>query len=245
MMGWHAKRYDPDPRKVEVPCTVCGKMRWFPPSKAALYPRCSKDCSKAHAAAVKALRVRVCEVCATPFVARGWQIRTGIGRLCSQACNAKALAASRSPESYARAAATRRATVEAGAYVIPRNESHPRWKGGRSASERRAIESGKKAAGTRRYRANNPDKIREFTQRRKGRKIGRLPRGTIAKQGEAQSWRCFVCSVDIAGGFHADHWVPLARGGEHTPENIRLLCPTCNVRKGAKLPETFLAEMAA
>lgn len=244
-MGWYEDRFTPSASKVEDPCTVCGRLRWFPASKAAKYPRCSKACSDAHTNAVRASRTRTCEACGKSFVARPWQIRVGGAKLCSRACTVAAMAVSRTPESYARAAETRKATVKAGDYVIPAGESHPRWRGGRKAAERRAVKSGKKAAGTRRYRAENPHKVREFTQRRQGRKIGRLPRGTIANQGSAQSWLCFICSADITGAFHVDHWMPLALGGEHQPQNIRLLCPTCNVRKGAKHPDAFLAEIAA
>lgn len=244
-MGWYEERFTPSPSKVEAPCTVCGRLRWFPASKAEKYPRCGKACSEAYTQAVRSARARSCEVCGESFVPRPWQIRVGGGRQCSRACNLAAMATARTTESYARAAKTRKATVEAGGYTIPVGEAHPRWRGGRTAAERRAIESGKKAAGTRRYRAENPHKVREFSQRSQGRKLGRLPRGTIARQGAAQSWLCFICSTDIAGHFHTDHWMPLALGGEHKPENIRLLCPTCNVRKGAKHPDAFLAEFAA
>jgi 5-methylcytosine-specific restriction endonuclease McrA len=155
------------------------------------------------------------------------------------------MAAARTAETYERAAATRRATIASGKYEIPAGEAHPRWTGGKAEAERRLRASGKKAAGTRKYRAENPHKVREFTLRRSGRKIGRLPRGTVRAQGETQAWRCFVCRADLASGYHVDHWMPLAKGGAHEPGNIRLLCPTCNVRKGAKLPEVFLLEIAA
>lgn len=36
--------------------------------------------------------------------------------------------------------------------------------------------------------------------------------------------------------------MPLAKGGEHTPFNIQLLCPRCNVRKSAKHPVDFMQE---
>ncbi len=34
---------------------------------------------------------------------------------------------------------------------------------------------------------------------------------------------------------HYDHVIPLARGGSHTFENIRISHGACNMRKGVKL----------
>jgi hypothetical protein len=33
---------------------------------------------------------------------------------------------------------------------------------------------------------------------------------------------------------HADHVVPLSRGGDHSPENVVICCAKCNLHKGAK-----------
>lgn len=34
-----------------------------------------------------------------------------------------------------------------------------------------------------------------------------------------------------------DHYVPLSKGGKHESENIVAACDSCNLRKGAALPE--------
>ena len=48
------------------------------------------------------------------------------------------------------------------------------------------------------------------------------------------------CPSDLGLGYHVDHITSLARGGENKDENIQLLCPKCNLSKGAKGPLEFL-----
>jgi 5-methylcytosine-specific restriction endonuclease McrA len=55
-----------------------------------------------------------------------------------------------------------------------------------------------------------------------------------------QSNACFYCSADIAEHHHADHYIPLARGGSNWPSNIVAACADCNHRKRDKLPEEFI-----
>jgi 5-methylcytosine-specific restriction endonuclease McrA len=53
---------------------------------------------------------------------------------------------------------------------------------------------------------------------------------------QRQQMRCACgCGRSLWAGFHVDHIVPLARGGTNGPENLQLLAPVCNLRKGAKL----------
>jgi len=47
---------------------------------------------------------------------------------------------------------------------------------------------------------------------------------------------CWWCSKSLQDGFHIDHYVPLAKGGSNGRENIVISCPTCNKKKGTKLP---------
>jgi 5-methylcytosine-specific restriction endonuclease McrA len=54
-----------------------------------------------------------------------------------------------------------------------------------------------------------------------------------------QNNACFYCSDDITDRHHADHYIPLARGGSNWPSNIVAACADCNHRKGDKLPEEF------
>jgi 5-methylcytosine-specific restriction endonuclease McrA len=48
---------------------------------------------------------------------------------------------------------------------------------------------------------------------------------------------CPLCGRHLFGlsGTHIDHWVPVAKGGQHTDENLRLTHNKCNLASGAKL----------
>lgn len=55
--------------------------------------------------------------------------------------------------------------------------------------------------------------------------------------------RCAYCGADVAGRFHVDHFIPISKGGKHERSNLRISCPSCNLRKGAKLPEELSYQM--
>lgn len=98
----------------------------------------------------------------------------------------------------------------------------------------------------RQWRAVNGDKAREHAHKRAGAKVGRLPRGTVQRLGQLQRWKCAACRSDLRKtGYHRDHIVPLVRGGAHEPSNIQLLCPPCNLSKGAKHPVDFMRQRGA
>ncbi len=55
--------------------------------------------------------------------------------------------------------------------------------------------------------------------------------------------KCFYCGED--GKLSLDHFVPIAKGGEHKISNIVPACLRCNSRKKDKYPQRFLQEIAA
>lgn len=52
---------------------------------------------------------------------------------------------------------------------------------------------------------------------------------------ERQDGRCAVCGLVFDfSDMHADHITPWSKGGHTTPDNCRMLCRDCNLRKGAQ-----------
>ena len=54
---------------------------------------------------------------------------------------------------------------------------------------------------------------------------------------------CAKCGTD-EGEMHIDHIIPRKVGGDHSLDNLQVLCKSCNLRKGAKSDAVFLARTA-
>ena len=54
---------------------------------------------------------------------------------------------------------------------------------------------------------------------------------------------CQLCGTD-EGEMHIDHIIPRKVGGDHSLDNLRVLCKSCNLRKGALNEGVFLAQTA-
>lgn len=57
---------------------------------------------------------------------------------------------------------------------------------------------------------------------------------------DQQNGLCAYCQCKLDGNFHVDHFVPLAKDGEHAADNIVLACSSCNLQKGALNPVEFM-----
>lgn len=95
----------------------------------------------------------------------------------------------------------------------------------------------------------NPEAVAAMARNKRARRRGadgRHTRGDIQRILDGQGGKCANCkSVLIKSGkgkYHADHIMPLSKGGTNWPENIQCLCPDCNVRKGAKHPDDWASE---
>ncbi len=92
---------------------------------------------------------------------------------------------------------------------------------------------------------NRPSVRRAMHERRRARALGAGPSFT------AVEWTALVeaygnrCAYDGAPGpLHADHRVPLARGGTNEIQNILPACARCNLRKHLMTDEEFRARLA-
>lgn len=91
----------------------------------------------------------------------------------------------------------------------------------------------------------NPDSRRASFYNRlaiKKRVGGKHTAADIKRLFTLQRGKCACCHISIKGGYHVDHINPLALGGSNDKINLQLLCPTCNLKKGAKPPERWAAE---
>lgn len=51
---------------------------------------------------------------------------------------------------------------------------------------------------------------------------------------------CYWCHTHLNDlPFHIDHYVPVSKGGPHVIQNLRISCPSCNLRKNNKDPVEF------
>ncbi len=75
-------------------------------------------------------------------------------------------------------------------------------------------------------------------QRRKAQKRkagGSYTSQELREQFQRQKARCYYCKAKLAKVWHADHVIPLSKGGTNDIGNIVIACQTCNLRKSAKL----------
>lgn len=184
----------------------------------------------------KTERQRNCLICNTVFYPRLYQIKTGRGKYCSIDCRNKGnLPSLMTEDAKRKSKETYMNNLAKGLIKHPTGKDHPRWLGGDKEMCKRRISSGRANNSTKKYRSKNTDKVREWSVTRHNRKTGRLPRGTVKSKIELQNGLCVYCKCDITTKYHVDHIIPLSKNGTHTPDNIQILCPTCNVRKWAKL----------
>jgi 5-methylcytosine-specific restriction endonuclease McrA len=104
--------------------------------------------------------------------------------------------------------------------------------------------------------AANPDRVKQWRKRnmqsilarnRNRRSLQLSARGThtaedIAALYKRQRGKCETCKRRLFNKYHVDHITPLVRGGGNGPDNLQLLCPSCNLRKHTKDGYEWAAE---
>lgn len=95
----------------------------------------------------------------------------------------------------------------------------------------------------------NPERRRAITFAYDSKRRAQCAEGASGPEVKAWADRqpktCRWCGTDCAEDYHIDHVVPLSKGGAHRLGNLAIACPPCNLRKNAKLPEEFEAELGA
>lgn len=93
------------------------------------------------------------------------------------------------------------------------------------------------------YKKRNPEKTAVDRSARRARlrnASGSISVKEIRAIAKLQKNRCAACNDKIDKARHVDHIVPLAKNGSNDKTNIQLLCPRCNMQKGAKDPLDFM-----
>ncbi|MXP42991.1 HNH endonuclease [Allopontixanthobacter sediminis] len=98
-----------------------------------------------------------------------------------------------------------------------------------------------------RWVRNNPEKARAIrthhNSKRRSKIITGASKSDIFKWTSRQRKICFYCGKRCENRFEVDHFVPLAKGGAHEIDNLRISCRSCNRRKCATDPWQFLNRM--
>lgn len=111
----------------------------------------------------------------------------------------------------------------------------------------RELNKDRKLQTTLAWKLNNRERVllhyRNKGYRRRSRKRGGMSSPAVAAWLARQPKVCHWCGKKCAKGFQIDHYVPLARGGEHVESNLVVSCPPCNMRKSARDPYEFAAQV--
>ena len=112
------------------------------------------------------------------------------------------------------------------------------------AHERYLSQQEERRARARRYGKTEQGRLVSKTHksRRKAQKrasAGSYTAKQLQEQFQRQKGKCYWCKVKLGKTWHADHVIPLAKGGSNTIDNIVAACPTCNMRRKDKLPHEW------
>lgn len=97
------------------------------------------------------------------------------------------------------------------------------------------------------WEKRHPEAVKAIRQRIRAVRSsapGSFSAAEIARLHNMQGGICALCLLAPLTAYHVDHIIPLARGGSNWIENIQLTCPPCNLRKGAKVPNSELTNAA-
>lgn len=95
-----------------------------------------------------------------------------------------------------------------------------------------------------RCRLKNPEMYKSYRVNRKSKlrnAKGSISSTHLKRQIDRQNGECYWCGTPLIGiRYHADHLVPISKGGTNEDNNVVLSCEHCNCSKGAKTPDEFV-----
>lgn len=201
---------------VDVNCLNCNGIYKVKKSRKekGLTKFCSTICKHDHIRNNKILYKRkpdncVCKLCKKTFRLKPFSIKRGRGSYCSRTCQADSQKISMT------------------------GNNNPNYRHGRT------YEKGFYKNTAEIWRSKNRDIISLHRRRQKAirRSVdGKFSIREIRNLKETQRSKCINCFSSIKDKYHVDHIIPIKLGGTNNIENIQLLCPTCNLSKGAKDP---------
>lgn len=102
-------------------------------------------------------------------------------------------------------------------------------------------------AASKKWRLDNPEKIRESNRNTRAKRRGAEGSHTaqdIRNILARQKYKCAECGTSVRkkSNRHVDHIMPIALGGTNWPNNLQILCPKCNQQKHAKHPLDWAKE---
>ena len=117
--------------------------------------------------------------------------------------------------------------------------------GGKEAASRYRTSDTFKATNMK-WRASEAGKaaIRKGSAKRRARELNAPSDSWVHSQIHSEAnGRCLYCGIKIElDEMHADHFIPLVKGGSNLRENIVCSCASCNLSKHDKMPEDFIGE---
>lgn len=84
--------------------------------------------------------------------------------------------------------------------------------------------------------------VRVRRRAREKNAVGSISASFIRALYKKQQGLCACCGEALNGEYHIDHIIPLAKDGTNEPHNIQLLTPSCNLKKGAKMPDELSSQ---